>query len=65
MRGFKQWLNELTEPFPTKPIDKNPYVNGKWSTSAFVTGRAKPRKNVVADAELEKKKEGGEDGYHL
>lgn len=64
---FRNWLMkmELTEPFPTVPTAKNPYINGKWSTSGFAVMRAKVRKNPVADAEEQKRKDDDRDGYHL
>lgn len=66
---FKNWLmhNEMLTPviFPTVSSDRNPYINGKWSTSAFPTGKAKNKKNPVRDAEEDRKTNTKQDGFHL
>ena len=60
---FKEWLSIMENipggtsgDFPTVSMDRNPYINGKFSTSAFTTGRAKVKKNQQRDVEEEKKK---------
>lgn len=61
---FSDWLairenihGGVSGDFPALPSDRNPYVNGKFSTSAFPTGKAKVKKNAVRDAEEQKKKD--------
>lgn len=66
---FSEWIlqREMLSPvvFPAGSADRNPYINGKWSTSAFNTGRAKVKKNVVRDREEEMKGNTKQDGFHL
>jgi hypothetical protein len=66
---FTKWLElrEMLSPiqFPTTSADKNPYINGKWSTSAFQTGKAKIKRNPVQDAERDRKADTKQDGFHL
>jgi hypothetical protein len=66
---FTEWLKlrEMLSPiqFPTSSSDKNPYINGKWSTSAFQTGKAKVKRNIVQDAERDRKANTKQDGFHL
>jgi hypothetical protein len=66
---FSEWLvlREMFNPiqFPTVSPDKNPWINGKWSTSAFQTGKAKVKRNPVQDAERDHKANTKQDGFHL
>jgi hypothetical protein len=66
---FSEWIvqREMLSPvqFPTVSPDKNPYINGKWSTSAFNTGRAKVKKNPQRDSEMDQKANTKQDGFHL
>jgi hypothetical protein len=69
MVTFSEWLAIREERsdtmFPTTSPDRNPYMNGKWSTSAFATGKAKFKKNVVRDADADRKANTKQDGFHL
>lgn len=66
---FKEWIlkQEMLSPVvpPAGSADRNPYINGKWSTSAFVTGKAKVKKNAVRDSEEERRGNLRQDGFHL
>ena len=66
---FSEWLVRREAfsavPFPAPSPEKNPYINGKWSTSAFTTGKAKVRRNTWMDAERDKKANTSQDGFHL
>jgi hypothetical protein len=67
MKTFKDWLNEMLSPvvFPTVSSDRNPYINGKWATAGFQTGKAKVKNNPVRDAETDRKNNTKQDGFHL
>lgn len=63
MIKFRDWLvirenihGGVSGDFPTLPAERNPYFNGKFSTSAFTTGKAKIKKNSIRDAEEQKRK---------
>jgi hypothetical protein len=66
---FSEWIvqREMLSPvpFPTSTAEKNPYINGKWSTSAFNTGQAKVKKNVVRTSQEDMKANTKQDGFHL
>lgn len=66
---FTHWLlqREMLSPvlFPPAPPDRNPYINGKWSTTAFPTGKAKVKNNPEQERKRERKNDTKQDGFHL